>query len=106
MDYLITGGNGLLGSPLVARLLQSDPAHRVACLVRGESQAVAERRLAEALSLAIDDAALESTVPDLMARIRVLCGDLHDTGWLRQAAFGRWLQSTAPLHIIHSAANI
>ena len=38
MDYFITGGNGLLGSQLAARLLQSDSAHRVACLIRPKAK--------------------------------------------------------------------
>ena len=41
-----------------------------------------------------------------MARILVVCGDLHSTDWLRQPEFRAWLRPNEPLHIIHSAANI
>ncbi|HVN92012.1 MAG TPA: SDR family oxidoreductase [Candidatus Binataceae bacterium] len=106
MDYFITGGNGLLGSHLIARLLTINSVDRIACLVRGDTQEAAEVRLAHALELAIDDAGLSMTAHNLMGRILVVQGDLYSIEWTRRRELQGWLRSSGPLHIVHSAANI
>jgi len=106
MDILITGGNGFLGSHLLVHLLKERSDVRIACLIRATDRSIAERRLADALSVAIQDANASLELRQIMSRISVVAGDLNEPGWIQGREFRGWLNASEPLHIFHSAANI
>jgi thioester reductase-like protein len=106
MKFLITGGNGLLGSHFIAHLMQQNPEAGLACLVRANDPAAAEHRLSLAVDRAIDDARLDVTARNVISRTKVICGDLTDPGWMTARELHRWLIGREPLHILHAAANL
>ncbi len=97
----ITGVTGNIGGKLLITILDNDPDTKIIALIRGESAAVAQSRLEQALrvlSPEFDTALIGS-------RVRVICGDItqHQLG-LTDAAFDKLASEVT--HIIHSAAGI
>lgn len=97
----ITGATGNIGGKLLITILDRDPDAKIIALIRGESVAAAQNRLAQALCVL----APEFDTAAIGSRVRVICGDItqHQLGQ-SDSVFDRLASEIT--HIIHSAASI
>jgi len=97
---LLTGATGAVGRELLARMLQNTGA-RVICVIRGQSDAIAAKRLSETL----DELSHHGLTEEERSRVSALRGDItSDRLGLDKA---RWEALAAETtRIVHGAANV
>lgn len=97
----LTGGTGLVGSNLIARILQENPTNELVLLVRAQSEVEAKMRIKKALSVAAPELNVEAE----QHRIRAVCGDVSlERMGLPEDVHEQLANEVT--HIIHSAASV
>ncbi|MCZ7417809.1 SDR family oxidoreductase [Streptomyces sp. WMMC897] len=104
--HVITGATGFVGGALALELLQRT-SDRLVCLVRGEDDAAATRRLHDALGHAAELYGVPDLLPSILERSRAVAGDMTDDA-LPEAAdrFRDAADGTAPGTVWHVAASL
>jgi len=99
--FFITGGTGLIGTNLIARVLRAFPGAVITLLVRGEN----DRRISERVNTIAEWIERYEDIPDIRDRIRGVRGDIVDDDLgLTDRERERLIRETT--HIIHGAATI
>ncbi|QKW08206.1 SDR family oxidoreductase [Streptomyces sp. NA04227] len=75
--HVITGATGFVGGAFALELLQQT-ADRLVCLVRGEDDRAATRRLHDALGHAAEMYGVPDLLPSILERTRAVAGDMTD----------------------------
>ncbi|MEU1118912.1 MULTISPECIES: SDR family oxidoreductase [unclassified Streptomyces] len=103
--HVITGATGFVGGAFALELLQETPDHLV-CLVRGDDDAAATRRLHDALGHAAEMYDVPGLLPAILERTRAVAGDITDDALPACADRFRAADGTAPGTFWHVAASL